>query len=108
MSPRLSVAALAAAVLLAGRAGAQPEPTARLGAELRPNLAGQIARPLRYRPDGGDFVIVNGAERFNRPLYGGASAFRADAGDRPDFSSTCPAAAACSASRSSAAPARAG
>lgn len=86
MSPRLSVAALAAAVLLAGRAGAQPEPTARLGAELRPNLAGQIARPLRYRPDGGDFVIVNGAERFNRPLYGGASAFRADAGDRPDFS----------------------
>lgn len=49
-------------------------------------LAGQIGRPLRYRPQGEDFVIVNGTEFFNRPLYGGSSAFRVDAGDQPEFS----------------------
>jgi hypothetical protein len=43
------------------------------------------ARPLRYRPDGRDFVIENGREFFNRPLYGSNTAFRVDAGDRPEF-----------------------
>jgi hypothetical protein len=52
---------------------------------LWPNLAGNIERPLRYRPEGTDFVIENGAEFFNRPLYGGNTAFRVDAGDRPEF-----------------------
>lgn len=52
---------------------------------LTPNLVGQLDRPLRYAPDGEDFVITNGAEFFNRPLYGGNTAFRADAGDRPEF-----------------------
>jgi hypothetical protein len=52
----------------------------------RPMLVGNLDRPLRYTPDGGDFVIVNGNESFNRPLYGGSSAFRVDAGDRPEFS----------------------
>jgi len=41
--------------------------------------------PLRYRPEGNDFVIENGAEFFNRPLYGANTAFRVDAGDRPEF-----------------------
>jgi len=50
-----------------------------------PNLESNIGRPLRYRPDGNDFVIVNGAEFFNRPLYGANTAFRVDAGDRPEF-----------------------
>jgi hypothetical protein len=50
-----------------------------------PNLVGTIDRPLRYRPDGGDFVIENGRETFNRPLYGGDTAFRVDGGDRPEF-----------------------
>ncbi|MBC8027351.1 MAG: DUF4450 domain-containing protein [Steroidobacteraceae bacterium] len=50
-----------------------------------PNLAGNIDRPLRYRPDGGDFVIVNGGESFNRALYGRNTAFRVEAGDRPEF-----------------------
>ncbi|UAL08898.1 DUF4450 domain-containing protein [Caulobacter segnis] len=50
-----------------------------------PNLAGSIERPIRYRPEGGDFVIENGAETFNRPLYGGDTAFRVDGGDRPEF-----------------------
>ena len=52
---------------------------------LWPNLADNIGRPLRYTPDGEDFVIVNGDEFFNRPLYGGNTAFRVDAGDRPEF-----------------------
>jgi hypothetical protein len=51
-----------------------------------PNLVGQIDRPLRYRPEAGAFVIEDGAEFFNRPLYGGNTAFRVDAGDRPEFS----------------------
>ena len=49
-------------------------------------LTNHIDRPLRYTPIGTDFVITNGAEFFNRPLYGGNSPFRVDAGDRPEFS----------------------
>src|ERR1019366_8994116 len=49
-------------------------------------LTNNIARPLRYTPVGTDFVITNGAEFFNRPLYGGSSPFRVDAGDKPEFS----------------------
>ena len=55
-------------------------------AEAAPNLADRIERPLRYRPEGTDFVIENGAEFFNRPLYGNNTAFRVDAGDKPEFS----------------------
>ena len=50
-----------------------------------PNLETNIERPLRYRPDGADFVIENGREFFNRSLYGGNTAFRVDGGDRPEF-----------------------
>jgi len=49
-------------------------------------LTNNIDRPLRYTPIGTDFVITNGAEFFNRPLYGGSSPFRVDAGDKPEFS----------------------
>ena len=42
--------------------------------------------PLRYTPVGTDFVITNGAEFFNRPLYGGSPPFRVDGGDKPEFS----------------------
>jgi hypothetical protein len=55
-------------------------------ADAAPNLADHIERPLRYRPEGTDFVIENGAEFFNRPLYGNNTAFRVDAGDKPEFS----------------------
>ncbi len=51
-----------------------------------PNFADRMEHPLRYRPEGADFVIENGAEFFNRPLYGGNTAFRVDGGDRPEFS----------------------
>jgi hypothetical protein len=60
-------------------------PWAEAAQELTPNLTTNIDRPLRYRPDGADFVIENGNESFNRPLYGGNTAFRVDGGDRPEF-----------------------
>jgi hypothetical protein len=57
-----------------------------LGAErVMPNLESNIDRPLRYRPDRGDFLIKNGTEFFNRSLYGGNTAFRVDGGDKPEF-----------------------
>jgi hypothetical protein len=42
-------------------------------------------RELRYKPDGKDFVITNGNRLFTRALYGTNTAFRAEAGDRPEF-----------------------
>jgi hypothetical protein len=42
-------------------------------------------RVIRYKPDGGDFVITNGTRRFNRALYGTNTAFRVEAGDLPEF-----------------------
>ena len=62
-----------------------PPPKTITGA-VRPLLAGNTARPLRYRPVDGDFVIRNGGEFFNRPLYGPNINFRVDAGDLPEFS----------------------
>ena len=50
------------------------------------NYIGQTERPLRYTPDGRDFVITNGGEFFNRPLYCMNSPFRVDGGDKPEFS----------------------
>ena len=49
-------------------------------------LESNIDRPLRYWPEGRDFVITNGAEFFNRPLYSANAPFRVDAGDQPEFS----------------------
>lgn len=51
-----------------------------------PLLKENVARPLRYRPENGGFVIRNGVQFFNRPLYGPNIPFRADGGDRPEFS----------------------
>jgi hypothetical protein len=59
-----------------------PENRLRHGAVLEENTA----RPLRYWPVGTDFVITNGPEFFNRPLYCLNSAFRIDGGDKPEFS----------------------
>jgi Domain of unknown function (DUF4450) len=81
----LGCAALVAALagmLLPARASAQTAPGERLP---RPNLIANIERPLRYRPDGADFVIENGSEFFNRSLYGRNTAFRVEGGDRPEF-----------------------
>lgn len=65
--------------------GAAFNPPERILAR-RPAFEGQTQRALRYRPEGTDFVIENGTEFFNRPLYGGNTAFRADAGDKPELS----------------------
>jgi hypothetical protein len=73
-----------ASLLIAAMPAQSAEPD--LGMVPTPNLMGQVDQPLRYRPDGADFVIENGAEFFNRPLYGGNSAFRVDGGDHPQFS----------------------
>ena len=85
---RQALTVLAAAALAAPALPQQapaPPPALVADAGVRPNLAGQIARALRYRPVDGAFVIRNGAERFNRPLYGGNTAFRVDGGDKPEF-----------------------
>src|SRR5438067_722569 len=42
-------------------------------------------RTLRYKPEGEDFLIRNGNRLFTRALYGSHSAFRVEAGDRPEF-----------------------
>ena len=44
-----------------------------------------IEREIHYMPDGDDFVLMNGKRRFNRALYGSNTAFRAEAGDLPEF-----------------------
>ena len=44
---------------------------------------GPDQRPLRYTAQDEAFVIRNGNEVFNRPLYAGNAGFRVDAGDRP-------------------------
>jgi hypothetical protein len=52
---------------------------------IHPNTRALIERPMRYQPQRDAFVIHNGTERFNRPLYGGNTAFRVDGGDKPEF-----------------------
>jgi hypothetical protein len=59
-------------------------------ARMHPMFTNNIARPLRYWPINGDFVITNGSEFFNRPLYCDNSAFRIDCGDKPEFSIYAP------------------
>jgi len=76
----LIIWALVAAAGYVSAASADPQ-----AFNLTPNLAGQVAAPLRYRPEGEDFVIRNGREFFNRSLYGGHTAFRVDGGDKPEF-----------------------
>jgi hypothetical protein len=47
-------------------------------------------RTAHYRPEGNDFVTVNGTYRFNRALYGTNTAFRVEAGDLPEFAMYMP------------------
>lgn len=75
--------AWALAITLMGAAPVMAQAPA--ASTLRPNLAGQTDQPLRYRPEGQDFVIRNGQEFFNRSLYGGHTGFRVDGGDKPEF-----------------------
>jgi hypothetical protein len=77
---------LALCALVSSSRAAAPEPAERMRDYSHAMLTNNIDRPLRYSPVGTDFVITNGAEFFNRPLYGGNTAFRVDAGDKPEFS----------------------
>jgi len=72
------------ALISSGFAAVKKIPAAQNSASVF--LTNNIDRPLRYWPVAGDFVITNGAEFFNRPLYGLNSAFRIDGGDKPEFS----------------------
>ncbi|MEY4387715.1 MAG: hypothetical protein RLY20_2998 [Verrucomicrobiota bacterium] len=84
---RIAPGTLAVCVLaVAGVVLAADLPTERISGGLRANLVGSIDRPLRYTPSGGAFVITNGAEFFNRPLYCDNTACRIDAGDKPELS----------------------
>jgi hypothetical protein len=65
---------------------AQPKPPEQDRNQSSVFLESNIDRPLRYWPEGRDFVITNGGEFFNRPLYSANTAFRVDAGDQPEFS----------------------
>lgn len=42
-------------------------------------------RSLQYKPEGADFVCINGKNRFTRALYGSTSPFRLETSDRPVF-----------------------
>ena len=50
-------------------AAAMPPPGVITGG-VQPLMVGHTARPLRYKPVNGEFVIRNGGEFFNRPIYG--------------------------------------
>jgi hypothetical protein len=76
----------ALAAILIGALASMAHAQAIGARRVQPNLQSNIERPIRYQPVDGDFVIENGAEFFNRPLYGGNTAFRVDAGDKPEFS----------------------
>jgi len=81
----ISLALAFSVPLTTGRA-ADSQPPGRMRSTAAVFLTNNIDRPLRYTPDGTDFVITNGPEFFNRPLYGGSSPFRVDGGDVPEFS----------------------
>lgn len=80
--PRLPLLLLSAALSVHAQTATLPPPSAIVG----PDRPREFERPLRYTPDAGDFVIENGGEFFNRPLYGTNTAFRVDGGDRPEWS----------------------
>lgn len=44
-----------------------------------------LERTLQYRPDGRDFVCVNGDNEYTRALYGGYTEYRIETSDRPIF-----------------------
>ena len=47
--------------------------------------SGMKPRTLQYVPDGGDFVCVNGTNRYTRALYGSYSDYRVETSDIPIF-----------------------
>lgn len=56
-----------------------------LSAQVNSFSSNRHPRKIHYTPNGKDFLTINGPRRFNRALYGGNTAFRAEAGDLPEF-----------------------
>ncbi len=54
------------------------------------NLWHGIERTIHYQPEGTDFICTDGKLRFNRALYGTNTAFRVEAGDKPEFAMYMP------------------
>lgn len=75
---KIKIAVLGLLIAVANLIIAQPLTSINEGKHLQ-------ERTLRYSPDGEDFVIVNGKNKFNRALYGGNSGFRLETGDVPEF-----------------------
>lgn len=84
-TPALTTSASAQAQPAKQAATLRPEEFAAVGG-IRPNMPETVMRTLRYQPTPeGGFLVRDGTLTFNRPLYGGGTAFRIDAGDRPLF-----------------------
>lgn len=81
--PRLTLLLLATTLTVSAQNQRLPEPS---GAIRGPDRVRELERPLRYSPVDGNFVILDGEEFFNRPLYGTNTAFRVDGGDKPVWS----------------------
>lgn len=88
-----ALAALAHGKIGVGQAGGLGTPLRSQGDSpevisggLIPLTESNVARPLRYTPEANGLTIRGGRQMFNRPLYGRNIAFRADAGDLPEFS----------------------
>ena len=75
---KIKIAVLGLLIAVANLIIAQPLTSINEGKHLQ-------ERTLRYSPDGEDFVIINGKNKFNRALYGGNSGFRLETGDVPEF-----------------------
>jgi hypothetical protein len=87
--------AAAAQQKYAAEAARAMPPTGVITGGIQPLMKSMTRRPLRYKPVAGEFVIRNGKEFFNRPIYGVSSPtqsgdFRVDAGDLPEFSMYLP------------------
>jgi hypothetical protein len=89
-SPAGTAAAEAAVRANAAEAARTMPPPGVITGGIKPLMESMTARPLRYTPVGGEFVIRNGGEFFNRPIYGQNNDFRVDAGDQPEFSMYLP------------------
>jgi len=76
-------AVIAICILLAGKPSAGQEAVAT-------QLWHNKERNVHYLPAGTDFVCANPTRRFNRALYGTSTAFRAEAGDLPEFAMYMP------------------
>ena len=75
---KIKIAVLGLLIAVANLIIAQPLTSINEGKHLQ-------ERTLRYSPDGEDFVIINGKNKFNRALYGGNTGFRLETGDVPEF-----------------------